>query len=69
MASRKTTAVDPSELIPFTFRMPRGLIAALDARLVELNQASPFTPITRSDLIRDLLASSLKSSVKGQRGR
>jgi hypothetical protein len=69
MATRKTKAAGPLELVPFNFRMPRGLIVALDERVDELNRASPYSPTTRSTLIRDLLATSLARPARSPRGR
>lgn len=61
MAVRKTEGLPPdmppasSDLVPFNIRLPRGLIAALDARVREINQQRKWTKINRSDLIRELL--------------
>lgn len=62
MAARKLEGLPPdappaeSDLVPFNIRLPRGLIAALDARVAKINGQRKWTKINRSDLIRDLLA-------------
>lgn len=52
--SRKRTP-EPSQLIPFNFRIPAGLVDAFDEWLQERNRSKPLAHITRSDLIRGVL--------------
>ncbi len=64
MAARKQTPEpDPSELVPFNFRMPRGLIDALDERVDALNKGNPWQKINRSDLIRDILTKAMQEPI------
>ena len=46
----------PDDLVPFTFRIPRRLVADLDRWVEELNRAQRWPKVTRSDLIRGLLS-------------
>jgi hypothetical protein len=46
----------PDDLVPFTFRIPRSLVGDLDAWVEELNRVKRWPKVTRSDLIRGLLA-------------
>ena len=49
-------ADEADELVPFTFRIPRSLVKDLDAWVEEINAAKRWPKVTRSDLIRGLLA-------------
>lgn len=42
--------------MPFTFRIPERLVDELDAWVEELNRVKRWPKVTRSDLIRGLLA-------------
>ena len=65
MAARKVGPPEPTtdreKLIPFTMRMPHGLIDDLDALVVRVNAAGHWPPVTRSDVIRGLLEHGVKS--------
>lgn len=55
MAVRKPEPADPNRLVPFTFRIPEGLVSALDEWLEEQNATRRGSSLTRSDLIRGVL--------------
>jgi metal-responsive CopG/Arc/MetJ family transcriptional regulator len=56
MAAKKMDPADDTELVPFNFRIPRGLVVSLDAMLEELRRERPaFRGVTRSDIIREAL--------------
>lgn len=59
MAAKKAAPADPSELVPFNFRMPRGILDGLDAWVDELNAGRALGKVTRSDLIRLILSRAL----------
>ena len=59
MPAKKQEA-DPTELVAFTFRIPRGLLAAVDDCVDTLNATDPWRPINRSDFIRDALAKAVQ---------
>jgi len=52
-AKRKRHAVP--EATKIQFRFPEELIADLDTWTAELNEGKPWPPLTRSDLVRDVL--------------
>lgn len=60
MAAKKATQPDPSELVPFNFRMPRGILDGLDAWVDELNEGRALGKVTRSDLIRLILSRAIE---------
>jgi len=43
------------ELIPFTMRMPRSILEALDAWIADINRGRKVGKVTRSEVIRVLL--------------
>lgn len=58
MAAKREAKPSPTtaDLVPANTRLPRALLDALDAMVAEANAANRYNPISRSDLIRDLLA-------------
>ena len=50
----------PAELIQFNIRMPKSLIALLDAEVAEALAKHPGRMTTRSDLIREVLYEHVK---------
>jgi len=56
--------VVPVKLVPVQFRFPRELLELLDIRLAEVQTERPGLGMTRTDLVRDILYSALRS--KGQ---
>lgn len=56
---RKATAPKPApppdELVPIQFRLSRKLIAALDALVAARREADPYTPLNRTDIVREAL--------------
>ena len=52
MPARRRDVPPAEELIPFTLRMPRGLISSLDAWVEKLNKGKKYGLVTRSDVIR-----------------
>jgi hypothetical protein len=59
-AVKPASSSDPNELVPFNFRMPRGILDGLDAWVHELNSGRAIGKVTRSDLIRILLSKALE---------
>lgn len=54
-AKRQATEPADDELVQMTFRIPRSLIAALDAYTEELNRGRGWPKLTRSDVMRGAL--------------
>lgn len=54
MATKKTKPKG-SDLVPLNLRMAADLIDALDEIVAERKATDPFTPLTRTDLIREAL--------------
>lgn len=54
-------AVDENALIPFTFRIERGIVAGLDEMVADLRQEHPaYRGLTRSDIIRGALREAIE---------
>lgn len=69
LAARKRPEPPPdaSELIPFAFRIERGIIAGLDEMVEDLRQEHPsFRRISRSDVIRDALREAIERHRAGK---
>lgn len=49
----KPAAPPPDELVPIQFRIARSLIEALDEVVEQRRKADPFTPVTRTDIVRE----------------
>ncbi len=51
VAQRKTAA----ELVPVNFKVYRSIVEALDEIVTARQAADPFTPVTRTDVVRESL--------------
>lgn len=69
MAARKPQQNDPGQLVPFTFRIPEGLVNDLDAWVSEQNVHRRGAPLTRSDVIRGVLAWASKNKPEWEEGQ
>lgn len=69
MAARKPEQSDPDRLVPFNFRIPEGLVTALDSWLDEQNKGRQSAPLNRSDLIRGVLAWASKTKPEWEEGQ
>lgn len=65
MAARKH---DPNQLVPFNFRIPESLVAALDEWLGKQNAQRRSDPLTRSDLIRGVLTWAVENEPEWEQG-
>lgn len=54
-AKRLEPQEDENELIPFNFRLERGIVLALDEMVEDLRKEHPSFRLTRSDVIRTAL--------------
>lgn len=55
MAPTKPKGGKGSDLVPLNLRMSADLINALDKIVAEREASDPFTPVTRTDIIREAL--------------
>lgn len=56
-----------SDLVALNLRLSRDLIAALDEVLEQRRRADPFTPLTRTDLVRESLVRTItEARAKGE---
>lgn len=69
MAARKHQHGAPDKLVPFTFRIPEGLVSDLDTWVSEQNARRHGAALTRSDVIRGVLAWASKNKPEWEEGR
>lgn len=56
VAQRKAAA----ELVPVNFKVYRSIVEALDEIVAARQTADPFTPVTRTDVVRESLVRTIR---------